>query len=396
VGVAWNVSREEFLKSQQWLSYLKLFGSFGKTANDNPGYFSYIQRYFDAATTYFGTGAGGNTSVAEQPLANPNIRPEKANKLNAGIQGALFNNHLGFTVEYYNMKYYDLLMQRGRNSAILGNIYPNENIGQNRYKGWEFQLNWQQDVGSLSYYVTANAALQDSKVLYIDEVTREYSWMQRTGQMVNQGFGYIAEGLYQNQDEVRNQPALEGYTPQPGDIKYKDLNGDGVINQLDVAPIGPSKPRIPYGAGLGLRWHGLDFSLLLQGALNRNIYLSGPTEWAFQNNGFGQAYEQHLDRWTPDNPDATYPRLNLGTNVNNQATSSYWLRNGDYLRLKNVELGYTVPLKLTNRVRLQGVRVFASATNALTFNQLDRIDPEAYNGAYPQQQLFNFGVNLKL
>ncbi|WP_234736614.1 SusC/RagA family TonB-linked outer membrane protein [Tellurirhabdus bombi] len=396
LGLAWNISREDFLKSYSWLSYLKLFGSVGKTGNDNPGYFTYIQRYFDSPSVFFGTGAGSNTAITEQPIANRNLTWEKANKLNLGLQGAVLNNRLGFTLEYYNMKYYDLLMQRGRNTTILGNTYPSENIGQNRYMGWDFQLSWQQDKPGFSYFVAANVGIQDSKVLYSDEVFRMYPWMTRTGQMVNQRFGYVAEGLFQSADEIGRSATIIGYTPQPGDIKYRDLNGDGIINQFDEAPIGNQKPLIPFGLNMGLRWHSFDLSVLLQGALNQNIYLQGNSEWAFQNNGFGPAFEQHLDRWTPTNTTASYPRLNVGNNVNNMEMSSFWARSGDYLRVKNLELGYTIPVRVINRVRLQSVRLFASGTNLLTFNQEKRIDPEAYNGAYPIQRLFNFGVNLKL
>ncbi|HEX8330179.1 MAG TPA: SusC/RagA family TonB-linked outer membrane protein, partial [Hymenobacter sp.] len=135
-GLAWNVSREDFMQSATWLSHLKLFGSFGKTGNDNPGDFVYIQRYFDTANPTFGTAAGTQFSLSESALANPNITWEKALKLNTGIQGAVLNNHLGFLIEYYSNKYYDLLTQRGRNTALLGNFYPNENIGQNRYSGF--------------------------------------------------------------------------------------------------------------------------------------------------------------------------------------------------------------------------------------------------------------------
>lgn len=396
IGFAWNVSQEDFLKSQEWLSYLKVFGTFGKTGNDNPGYFSYIQSYFDSNSAYFGTGAGSNTSITEQPLANANITWEKANKLNVGVQGALFNNQLGFTVEYYRMKYYDLLMQRGHNSALLGNIYPNENIGQNQYSGLDIQLSWQKTIKQFSLYATANAGVQSSKVLYIDEVNQPYSWMQRTGQRVGQPFGYIADGLFQSTAEATNAPSIIGYTPQAGDIKYKDLNGDGLINQLDQAPIGKQSPVIPFGASLGFTWKSFDFSALIQGVVNRNIYLQSASTFPFQNGGFGQAFEQHLDRWTPTNPDASYPRVWVGSNVYNQATSSYWMRSGDYVRLKNIEVGFTLPTKVTSRIKLNNVRVFANAINVFTFNQDKTIDPESYQSNYPVQRLINFGVNLKL
>ncbi len=396
VGLAWNISKEDFLQAQTWLSHLKLYGSYGKTGNDNPGYFSYIQRYFDNTGAVFGTGAGSNTGVTEEPLANPAITWEKANKLNAGFQSAFFNNTLGLTVEYYNMQYYDLLMQRGYNTSILGNAYPNENIGKNQYTGIDLQLSWQKNTPIGDFYATLNGGVQSSKVIYINEVNQPYSWMYRTGQRVGQAFGYIAEGLFQSTAEAQSSATVVGYQPQAGDIKYKDLNNDGVINQLDIAPIGNQSPLIPFGASLGYAFKGFDFSLLIQGVANRNIYLQQASTWAFQNGGFGQAYEQHLDRWTATNPNASYPRVWLGSNVNNQAYSSYWIRSGDYVRLKNIELGYTIPEKLSKGIKVQSVRVFANVTNLLTFNNDKYLDPEGFQSTYPVQRVFNFGINLKL
>ena len=397
MALAWNINKENFLKDTKWLSSLKLYGSYGKTGNDNPGYFVYIQRYFDGTATYFGSTPGSNTSIYEQPLANPNITWEKANKFNIGLQGAVLDNKLSFTVEYYRNKYYDLLMQRGKNSALIGQNYPLENIGQSRYTGWDFKLNFQQTVNEFSYYVAATGGLQQSKVLYQNEVNQPFPWMARTGQAVGQRFGYIADGLFQNNAEVNSSAKLEGYTAQPGDIKYRDLNGDGIINQLDQTAIGNAKPLFYYGLNLGFQFKGFDFSALIQGAMNRTIYLNGNTEWAFQNNGFGQAWEQNLDRWTPQTAaTATMPRLSIGTNINNEASSTFWQHSGNYARLKNVELGYTIPDYWTKKIGLQSIRVFGNATNLLTLAAYDRVDPEVYNGNYPIQRSINMGINIKL
>ncbi|MES2777224.1 MAG: SusC/RagA family TonB-linked outer membrane protein [Bacteroidota bacterium] len=397
-GLGWNLEKEGFMSHVNFLSRLKLFGSYGKTGWDNPGYFTYIQRFFDAATTYFGTGASGNTSISEQVLANPNITWEKADKLNIGIDGAILKNRLGFSIEYFKNKFYDLLMQRGRNSTLLGNTYPDENIGQNQYTGWEGQLTYQETIRDFSFYLSANISSLNSKVLYVDEVFRQYDWMKRTGARVGQNFGYIAEGLFQTQAEINSSATTEGYTPQPGDIKYKDLNGDGIINQFDVSKIGNTKPVISYGLSLGASFKGFDISALIQGVQNRDIYYFGANYWPFQSGGFGQAYTSNLGRWTPATAStATFPRLNIGTNTNNQAFSSYWIRSGNYFRLKNMEIGYSLPASLIKRIGLQTFRVFANGYNLLTSasNSLDGRDPEVYNGAYPVQRLINFGVNIK-
>lgn len=396
VGLAWNLEKESFLRDVKWLNSLKLFGSYGRTGNDNPGYFVYIQRYFDGSTTYFGQTAGGQTSIYEQTLANPNITWEKADKLNIGIQGSLFDNKVGFSIERYSDIYYDLLMQRGKNSALIGQNYPLENIGQSRNTGWDFKLSYQQQVRDFSYFVSATGGLQQSEVLYQDEVNQPYPWMRRTGQAVGQRFGYIADGLFQTVTEINSSAKIEGYTAQLGDIKYRDLNGDGIINQLDQTVIGETKPLFYYGVNIGFQYKGFDFSALIQGAMNRTIYLSGNTEWAFLNNGFGQAWEQNLGRWTPQTAaTATQPRVGIGTNINNQATSTFWQHSGNYARLKNVELGYTLPTSLVQKIGLRSLRVFTNATNLLTIAAYDRVDPEVYNNSYPIQRLINMGVNVK-
>ncbi|MEO5562305.1 MAG: SusC/RagA family TonB-linked outer membrane protein [Chitinophagaceae bacterium] len=400
LGVGWNLEKETFLQDIRWLSRLKIYGSYGKTGWDDPGYFTYIQRFFDASGVVFGTSAGGNTAITEQPLANRDITFEKANKLNIGIEGSLLNNKLSFSVDYYYNRFYDLLMQRGRSIALLGNDYPRENIGRNRYTGVDVRLNWQQSISSFQYFITTNASLQDSKVLFADEVYRQYEWMERTGHRVNRIFGYTADGFFQTTGEINSSATTVGYTPQPGDIKYKDLNNDGVIDQFDISPIGQKYPLIYFGVGLGASWKGLDFSALVQGVGNRNIYMGGVGIWPFLNNGFSQAYETNLNRWTPSTAaTATYPRLNIGDNPNNQAFSSFWLRNGNYVRLKNIELGYSMPESLLKHVRLDGVRIFMRGYNlvTLTSSKIEDRDPEVFNGfSYPIQKLYNFGINIKL
>jgi hypothetical protein len=214
---------------------------------------------------------------------------------------------------------------------------------------------------------------------------------------VGQNFGLVADGFYNTKDELDNLPALDGYTPVLGDIKYKDLNNDGVINVFDERAIGSTKPQVYYGVNMGLSWKGFDLSMVWQGVMNRYIFLTGNNTYEFQNSGKGQAMEHHLGRWTPATAaTATYPRLTVGTNVNNHRNSTFWLKDAKYLRLKNLELGYTLPQDWVRHTRLSSIRAFANAYNLLTFTPLDRVDPESYQGAYPNQRIYNFGVNIQL
>jgi len=397
VGAAWNIHKEDFITNNlNWISNLKLRASYGKTGNANPGYFIYNQYFVDGTGYYFGTGATYNYSKIETSLANPNVTWEKAKKLNAGLDIGLLNDKWNFSADYYQNQLYDIMQIRGRSSNIIGISFPAENIGKTDYTGIDFTGTYKNNIHRFNYFVSAVVTSNKSKIVYQDEPDRGYSWMQRTGQSASQTFGYIATGLFQSQAEINASPKIAGYDPVPGDIKYKDLNHDGLINQFDVTALRSNKPMVYYGLNFGFNYKGFDFSVLLQGARNRTIYVSGVTEWEFQNNGLGNAFEHHLGRWTPSTAaTATYPRLTVGTNTNNSATSSYWLKSGNYLRLKNVEAGYTLPNSLTRKISLNTVRIFANGLNLFTNAAFDRVDPETVGNIYPAQQVINMGVNIK-
>jgi TonB-linked SusC/RagA family outer membrane protein len=393
-GLVWNINKEGFMKDIRWVDQLKFSLSYGKTGNDNAGYFQYQQGYQDGPANYLGTSASSTTTQQQMALADPIRTFEKANKLNVSAEGSLFTK-LNFNLEYYNERYYDLLATSGLSSLVLGTGYPQQNTGINRYRGFDLQLGWRETTHQLHYNIALNGGLYNSKSIYLDESYQKYDWMRRTGARVGVAFGYVADGLFQNQSEITNAASIEGYEPQPGDIRYKDLNDDNVINQFDVAPIGNVKPTISYGVSLGLNYHNFYLSAIFQGEHNRSVYLGTSNYWAFQNNGFGQAYVNNLDRWTPDNPNATYPRLSIGSNVNNQVASSYWYRNGSFLRAKNIELGYTFSGRLLSKIEMDNLRVFVSGTNLITWSSLGNIDPETFQGQYPMQKLLTVGTVVK-
>jgi TonB-linked SusC/RagA family outer membrane protein len=399
VGLGWNVHKENFMKNVSWLSSLKLFGSYGRTGNNRNGYYSFNQYYFDGDRVYFGTTPTSFITMDELVLSNPDLDYEKANKLNLGVEGALLKDRLSFRLEYYNNNYYDLLRTRGKSTTLIGNSYPEENIGKSRYTGLEMNLGWKQTAGRFSYAISTNVTLAKSEYIDIDEVYQRYDWMKRTGGMVGQAFGYTAIGLFQTAEDLqfKNGAAIEGYTPQLGDIMYKDLDGDGIITKFDEGPIGNTKPLLFFGTTLSASFKGFDLNALLQGALNRNIILTGNSAWEFQNGGFGQAYAQHLNRWTPGATEASYPRLTAGTNPNNHiANSSFWYHNGNYGRLKYVELGYTFTSEWIKKIHLDSMRLFVSGANLFTISAYDGTDPEVYGGAYPIQRSFSGGLTINL
>ena len=404
LGIGWDLAKESFLSTQiDWLNQLKLRATYGKTGNTNEGalgYYSWRAAYGQGGNNgyEFGSEYSYVNSLEERGLANVDATWEKGNKLNIGMDASLWNSMFRLTVEYYRDRYYDLLQQRGSTIEMIGIGYPNENIGENLFEGQEIDLTYQNNVGKFNYFIAANASRMRTEVLYMNEVRRDYSWNYRTGMPVGQTFGYLANGLIQTQAEADAAPLLGGNVVRPGDVKLVDLNGDGIINIHDQTAIGNTKPIIYYGATLGFSVSGFDFSVLLQGVANRTYQ---QMDYSFGNNGDSQGYSYMMGRWTPETAEtATYPRLTVGfdpTNTPYLNTSSYWTRSGEYLRVRNVDLGYTIPTHLSRKINLSSFRVFANAQNLFTFTSYDRLDPEiSGNAAYPAQRTIVFGVNIKL
>lgn len=401
-GVGWDIAKESFIKDNlSWINQLKLRGTYGKTGNSNEsslGYFSWRSAFGqDGINSYpLGTNYSDNFGLrVELGLANINATWEKAHKFNSGLDMVFFDNHFKVTFDYYRDVYYDLLQQRGGSIALIGLSYPNENIGRNLYEGQELSLTYQNHINKFHYFITTNASRMKTKVLYMDEVTQQYEWNKRTGKPVGQSFGYLANGLIQNKAEANNTATLAGVSVYPGDIKLVDLNGDGVIDQFDQTAIGNTRPIFYYGTTLGFSICGFDFSVLLQGVKNRTYHI---IDYSFGAFGQQQGYDYLVGRWTPETAaTATYPRLTVGFNTNNYANSSYWLHSGEYFRVKNIDIGYTFPYQLTNKLKIAGIRIFANAQNLFTETAYDRLDPEiAGHSYYPMQRIINTGVNIKL
>ncbi|WEK34091.1 MAG: SusC/RagA family TonB-linked outer membrane protein [Candidatus Pseudobacter hemicellulosilyticus] len=401
-GLGWNMAQEDLVKDNlPWLNTFKWRINYGQTGNANVGYFIWRPAYQDQFLPYgYGVTHTALNGVYERPLVNVDAEPEKAHKLNIGLDIAVLRNRLSLSADYYRDSYYDLMQYRGSSIALIGNSYPLENIGKNRFTGTELSATWQDNIRDFNYYISANGSFSNSKILFMDEIGRRYSWNERTGQRVGANFGYIAEGLIQTQQEAATAATVSGYTLQPGDIKYRDLNGDGIIDQFDETNLDGNKPLFFYGISGGFNYKGFSFSVLFQGVQNRVQYLnSWETEFEFNTmNLNGNLYNHHLGRWTPENAaTATYPRLTYGFNSNNHVQStSFWQHSGDYIRLKNIELGYALPYSLTQRLRLGSVRIFVNAQNLATWAEFERGDPEVSGKEYPMQKVINTGINIKL
>ena len=408
-GLGWDMNKESFMENVDWMNLFKIRGTFGKTGNglDNTGYYTYQQTFSsNVATGYpLGTNLGaGNITTENSPLANPFLTWEKAYKLNLGIDLALFNNRLKLTADYYNDKYFDLLQSRGKSIEIIGQNYPTENIGKVRRFGGELSLTYQDRIKDFNYYVSANWSSEQSKLLYMDEQKVPEEYLRQTGRPVGAIYGLVAEGFFTSREEIENSPVIDGFNNiQPGDIKYKDMNGDKVINAFDRTVIGGDKPYSYFGIDLGFEWKGLEFSMFWQGAYNRELMLN---DWTllegFQssNQQYGQAYEYMLDRWTPEPAEtATLPRLTAGGSKYNQGNgwnSSFWLRSGNFIRLKNISLGYNLPDSFCrNYLGGTRVKIFVNGQNLLTKSACDLVDPEVGFTSYPIQRCISTGINVR-
>lgn len=408
-GLGWDMNKESFMENVDWMNLFKIRGTFGKTGNglDNTGYYTYQQTFSsNVATGYpLGTNLGaGNITTENSPLANLFLTWEKAYKLNLGIDLALFNNRLKLTADYYNDKYFDLLQSRGKSIEIIGQNYPTENIGKVRRFGGELSLTYQDRIKDFNYYVSANWSSEQSKLLYMDEQKVPEEYLRQTGRPVGAIYGLVAEGFFTSREEIENSPVIDGFNNiQPGDIKYKDMNGDKVINEFDRTVIGGDKPYSYFGIDLGFEWKGLEFSMFWQGAYNRELMLN---DWTllegFQssNQQYGQAYENMLDRWTPETAEtATLPRLTAGGSKYNQGNgwnSSFWLRSGNFIRLKNISLGYNLPDSFCrNYLGGTRVKIFVNGQNLLTKSACDLVDPEVGFTSYPIQRCISTGINVR-
>lgn len=405
-GLGWNLHKEAFIsRNLPFISNLKLRANYGLTGQANAGYFSYIQTYFNNGGYWFGSGSSLDRATGENAIANSGLDPEKAKKLDAGIDLGLWHNKLTITADYFFNKFYDLVAAPTLTTAIFGAAYPLENYQRFNYWGTDISVTWQQSIKAFSYFVSGNFSLVQSKVVYNAELPKNYDYQLTTGRPVGMQYGYTAIGLFKSYDEINDPatavlPSSPKSSLRPGDIRYLDRNGDGQITPDDQSPIGNAKPTIYYGLHTGFSFKGLDLSVLVQGTCNRQSYLNGDFMNGFGNSGQNNAYEYNLGRFTAATAEtAQQPRLWLGNNTNNTQISSFWLKNNDFIRLKNVELGYTFPQKLSRKIGLPSVRLFANGLNLLTWAEIYKVrkdlDPEAWGGAYPIMKIFNFGINIK-
>jgi hypothetical protein len=291
-------------------------------------------------------------------------------------------------------------------SGIYGDAAAVQNYGKVATYGWEMSANYIFQTGAVKHHVAAHLSDSQNEVKQFGAESiggSDVNTIIREGYPLWSYYAYRWDGFFQNQEEVNQGPQLSGVVPKPGDIRYLDKDGDGYITaDEDRFIVGNRYPRYTYGFSYGFEWKGFDFSMLWQGVGKRMVWVRGEAVEAFHNNNEGPVFDFHLDRWTPENTDATYPRLTVGAeSTNNAAKSDFYIQDAAYLRLKNVQLGYTLPQNITKKFFVSNLRVYASVQNALTFsNMKGGWDPETSDSQgggriYPVSRVVSLGVNIK-
>jgi len=432
-SLGWVPTAEKFFPKNKVLTFLKIRGSYGEVGNDQlsgdfltnpnsrflyrPTAYSNNGPFTSAGYYYWGI-VGSNyaqyNAIREGRANNPFLTWERAIKTNLGFEANFWSSKINLTVDLFKEERDNILAVPQTVSTIIGTSLPAQNLGKMQNKGYEIDLTYRNSFKKFSYWVKGNYSFARNKILFQDEITRQYAYQQRTGQPFGQLFGLIDEGFYNTWDEVNdpNRPIstyVGGNKIQPGDIKYRDVNGDGIINFLDEVPVGYSTtPEIIYGFSLGGSWKGIDFSALLQGSAHVSISYSRRASQAFFDAEPAAAANYLLESWTQERYDKglpiNFPRFAVGNGANsfthNYQNSTFWIKDASYLRLKNVEVGYTLTPALLKRIHIKSTRVYVNANNVYTWtNVLPGIDPETPNlGAnlepYPLVRTINIGLNL--
>lgn len=396
VSGAWLVSSEDFMKAVSVVNFLKMRASWGVTGSDVMAY-DLGKHYFTmgGSTYYFGDNNNGSSGNTEGRLANLNLNPEMSYKTNVGVELQLFNR-LSFTADLFYDKRTNILVNSGNQfSSVIGIETPLLNAGEVVNKGLETSLNWEDKIGGLTYALGGNFSFSRNKIINMNEEYRSEDYLKRTGHRVGQFFGLQAVGFFKDEADTKTGPIHSFSQVRPGDVKYKDQNDDGLINNYDMVAQGYSTelPEIYYGFNIQLGYKGFGFKAGLQGIANYSVVKSGSMYRALVNNS--SVSEHYLaNRWTPENQDAKYPRLSTLENANNYVNSSVWLENGAFLKLRNVELSYSLPKSLISKVRAQKIQMFVRGENLFSLDHVKDLDPEMMYMSYPSFSSYHIGLSL--
>lgn len=403
VSAGWRISEESFFRqnsSLDFISNLKLRASFAQVGNDKVSAYQWQDAYTLSSVNgpFFNDAAQSIIYYGVYP--NTNITWETANNYNMGIDADFWNGKLGVELDYFIKDTRDILWSRTRSVPdTFGRSLPNENYASMLNKGFEISLTHNNSIGKVNYNLRFTASYAKDKVTTIDDPENAMDYEKQLNRPLGFIAGYKSLGLFQSQEEAESWMGGQqfGVESMAGDIKYADIDGNGTIDSRDQTVLSDNgnMPRFMYGLSGNLTWNNFDFSFLLQGAAARNVMLSNWARVSFYSGGNSYAYL--ADAWSPENTDAEYPQLWVGSRSINDRNSDFWMRNGRYLRLKNISIGYTFPKFSIRNWNINHLRVFVSGQDLLTWSPLKEFDPEIGSGTgtyYPQQKVFSVGLNI--
>lgn len=405
-SIGWRLTEEKFMKERDnfdYLDNLKIRASYGLVGNDRNVYsgriptFQYQQVYNLSSPVVFGSEV--HQSISPGVLPNPKVTWENAAILNLGLDASFFKGALDLEVDLFDKITSNILLSRIRSiPATLGAELPAENYAKVNNKGFEISASHKNHIRDFSFFIKGNMSYAKNKVILLDEPANIPHYLRQTGRPLDFIVGYKAIGFFQSDEDVDSYIEQFNGGQEAGDVKYEDVNGDGVVDANDRTIISYDNhiPKILGGLTFGGSYKGFDLNVFIQGATKMKKLLTGRSI-TFFHGGSHNNFVDLLDYWTPENPDAKYPRPWQWDNPNNNRESNLYLRDASYIRLKSIDLGFTLPENIRRMIKAKSFRIYISGTNLLLFDKMKMFDPEVENtdGAYyPQQRTVNFGINV--
>lgn len=408
VSGAWLISNEQFLKNNPVISFLKLRASYGEAGNcktsgfDRYAYQSHWYAFDASSGGYiFGSGFGWSDGAWEGRIPNPDLTWETTRNYNVGVDVSLYDK-LSLNIDGFIHNRDNIILELVNTiPSVVGAPSPYANAGAVLNRGFETSLVYQDQIDKVGFYLQGNVSFARNEITKTDEIANLADNLKRTGRSVTQPFGMLAIGYYNSQEDIDNSPYNSLYKVRPGDIKYMDVNHDEIINSQDEVPVGsPLIPEWTFGLSAGLDYKGFDFSFLLSAYTGRTVYLNNKSVWLLRDNGNTTALAFGAWEAGVREESATYPRLTTEQNQNNFRSSSYWLKRGDFLRLSNIEIGYSLPHVLLSKLKIRDIRLYANGQNLFSLDYLAgyNLDPEVVDAGvtgYPVMKVFNLGLSVK-
>lgn len=416
-SVGWRLSQESFINLPSFIDEFKLRGSWGQSGNQEIGLYSFVGGLDNTRSYVFGKNQDIVPGVAPTSLPNPNLKWEITEQTNLGFDASFFNTRLAFSMNYYIKNTQDMIVRVPIPGFSGISTPPYVNAGSMKNNGWEFDMSYKGNSGELKYAISANIAFNKNKLVDLghgseiisgsfssdgSQVGGKNTTITRPGYPVGSFYGWITDGIFQNQQEI-NEHATQSPATRPGDIRFVDLNKDGKIDGLDRTIIGNPWPVAVYGFSISSEYRGFDFSVFFQGNAGNDIYNGIRTVYAISNTTHNYLKEV-LDRWRGEGTSYENPRAIYRDVPENSRVSNRWVEDGSFLRLKNMTLGYTLPTSLINQFNISSLRFYLSGTNLLTLTKYRGIDPEVGSSSdlatgidysiYPVARTITMGLNL--